>query len=158
MGVNYPIHILVTRWLYAAHTRVETPVGPDLSHSPVCQGVPEETWVMWLVRHVLKDKHRPADSRLSGETHSPSELVGSVPAPGHPTGGQPADPSGSMCTRLNSALCRANSVLLLYPTSQVGGTALHPAVQAKHQDVILSPLYLNSSFISHPHLTNAKSC
>lgn len=38
MGVNYPIHILVTRWLYAAHTRVETPVGPDLSFTCVPGG------------------------------------------------------------------------------------------------------------------------
>ena len=67
-------------------------------------------------------------------------------APGHPAGLSLQTP---VC-EVNSALCHANSFLLLYPPSQVGGTTLHPAVQAKHQEVSLPPLHVNSSFISPP--------
>ena len=66
--------------------------------------------------------------------------------PGHPAGLSLQTP---VC-EVNSALCHANSFLLLYPPSQVGGTTLHAAVQAKHQEVSLPPLHVNSSFISPP--------
>ena len=99
---------MVTHWLYAPPTRVETPVGREPSHSPIFQEVSVEPWVTWSVRQVVET---PAQIHWFQTHWRSTGLVDLVSALRHPAGLSLQTP---VC-EVNSALCHTNSFLLLYP-------------------------------------------